>query len=348
MLGWLKQLMSGNQNPEIPNDATVKRDEQGRISEVSMTLGSQNKNTNHSTLQTSDGFQKELDSASKELVIKNISLIQKGIGLEQSYDFNQDTNELTFNFTDGKKITAHGEVIASFDPSPGSFLWAWANPSISTTKNSISFKLRQKGETRDEALLLEAKQTIKFKLITQLMAYAVREGKFDGIYRAFTNGAVSVFIAYNLKLFKNANGNAISFEEFMHPSNEDLAPRASEHCVSYDNEMFAIDKNYNDDSQNTDKTKMNTYLDLKDKVYVKYWERDDEYWRPCSFSWPSDHDLDNYRIKFSGPANKNEVLIGKIDDYRKMIYVVKLFDGKPKIIDQLIEWGSGFIWPDEN
>lgn len=343
MLGWIKQVLSGNHDPDIPQNASVKRDGQGRIAEVSMTLGDEVPAEVHPDNPPSDRFQKELTAASKALVSTNTKLIQMGIGNEQNYEFSQDDGKLTFLFADGRKIIAEGEIIGSFDPAAKSFMWAWANPTISTDINSPSVQVRQLGLAKNEPVLLEPKQSLKFKKITELMAFVAQHGKLDGIYRAITNGHVSVFIGYRLKSFVDSKGHEVTAESFAGKVSPEHISRAQAHCDAYDSEMLIVDEGYH---AQDDRGKMGVFLDRKTEIYARFWKRDDDYWKPCSLGSPSEHNVKDYRIKFSGPINNQAVLIGRADGVRpKTVYQVEFFDDTPKITDQLIDWGYGFIWP---
>jgi len=342
MFGWIKQILSGNHNPDIPNDAKVQRDELGRISQVEVTLGGEKQSQDYPSFSPSESLQDKLNSASDALVSMNIALIQKGVGFEQSYEFVQEENELTLIFEDGRKIIADGEIIGSFDPAARSFLWAWANPTIVLGENSVAQKLHQLGKDTDEKILLEPTQSLQFSQIIELMAYAGQFGELDGVYRAFSNGNVSVFVGYRVQSIQDADGTEIPLGAFAGQINDDEISRAQAHCDAYDAEMLVVDESY---QAQGDTVKMDGFLDQKNEIYSRYWTRDDDYWKPCSFGWPSEHDLKDYPIKFSGPGKDEATLIGRIHGYRKTIYEVEFFGDNPKITNQLIEWGDGFIWP---
>lgn len=335
--------MSGNQNPDFTEDATVQRDEQGRVSKVNMKLGASDKQkVSEPAPSASDAFQAEIETASNMLISNNLDLIGRGLGREDYYDYDQETQALVFHFEDGRKVISKGELLASFDPGPGSFMWAWANPSIASTEDAVAPKLKQKGEALNEDLLTEPKQSIPFSEIVGLMAYAMKEGGFDGIYRAMINGYVSAFIGYRLESFFDAKGNKIGETSFAGEVDEDRLTLAQEICAAYDAEMLEIDKAFKAQGDDAD---MDAFLVKKDEVYEKFWHRDDDYWRPCSFSWPSDHDKNQYDVFFNTQSDNHSFLIGAISGIHKTIYQVKFLDGEPKIIDQIIEWGDGFIWP---
>ena len=175
------------------------------------------------------------------------------------------------------------------------------------------------------------------------MAFACHYGKLDGVYRMMANGSVSVFIGYRLKSFFGKDGNETAAETFVAEIETDRISRAQAHCDSYDAEMLGVDEAYNALGDNT---KMKDFLDQKNEVYSRYWKRNDNFWTPCSFSWPSEHDINTVPIKFTGPVINQAALIGRIHGFQKTIYHVEFFDGEPKITDNLIEWGRGFIWPD--
>ena len=342
MFGWIRQIMSGEQNPDIPKDATVKRDEQGRIAEVQVTLGDDTKVEDHPSPAPSNTFENDLKAASDSLVLANVALIQKGIGFEQSYEFSQDDNELILFLADGRKIFAEGEILGSFDPAAKSFMWAWANPSIPTDEHSVSTKLRALSEGSNESLLLEPTQSLTFTKIVELMAFARQTGNFDGVYRAMASGSVSFFIGYNVKAFITADGKTVSSETFAGQISTQQSAQAQVHCDAYDAEMLVIDKAYHRQGKTSE---IGAYVERKAVIHAPYWKRDDNYWDPCSLGWPSDHAVEAYPVKFTGPANNQAVLIGRVAGLQRVIYQVEFFEDEPKITDQLIDWGDGFIWP---
>ena len=91
---------------------------------------------------------------------------------------------------------------------------------------------------------------------------------------------------------------------------------------------------------------MNELLAKKLQIYERYWSRDDDDWKPCSFGWPSDHDPEAVKANFTAPhllGGALDISIGKM--VRKTIYRFERVGDALKVTDQLIDWGEDFVWP---
>jgi hypothetical protein len=66
-------------------------------------------------------------------------------GEEERWDFSQDTGELAFTFPD-MFVRAPAQIIGSFDSGKGSWMWAWANASISDALTRDAIRVRAYGE----------------------------------------------------------------------------------------------------------------------------------------------------------------------------------------------------------
>jgi hypothetical protein len=330
--------MTGDQT-SVPADADVERDELGRVVSVGQTLSAASVGAAGESPKPSSAFGAELNPLCDELIEKNLALIQSyGVGLEDSFDFDQGTGELTLVFPNGRELMCEAEILGSFDPAQRTFLWAWANPSLTEEVTRTAQHIRRIGEGRGEAILTEGEQAIKFDVIGRLMAYGASVGELVGVYRAMS-GHTSVFVA--MKRISHA-GDRFGADA---PAAGDAA--AAESLVdSFDSKMFALDARHNDGEREGVDAEL---LAQKIAVYDDHWRRDDDYWKPCSFGWPSDHDPGEYRVSFTAPDGAGGLVIGHAAGRygtAKQVYRIGLFDDGPKITDQLIEWGSGFIWPE--
>src|SRR5262249_49897535 len=70
-----------------------------------------------------------------------------GLGKSQRWDFSLDTGELVFSFPD-MVVRAPAQVIGTFDSEEGSWMWAWANPSIPEALARDSIRVQEYGEQR--------------------------------------------------------------------------------------------------------------------------------------------------------------------------------------------------------
>lgn len=338
MLDWLRKLMAGDQDAAPPG-ATVERDAQGRITSVRHTLSLAEGNPDapaHPPLAATDGLTARLDAACDWLSTRNIALArERGIGLERDYGFDQDTGQLVLKFGGRKTLAAQGQILGSFDPRDRSFMWSWANPSIRPELCEDAARLKAEGERLDAAALTTPVQTVAFDTLLPLLALAAHDGGADGVYRCMVNGSTSLFVALRLD-GPAPNGTA--------ESNDDLIEAAHALAAGYDREMLPIDRDYH--AREEESGGLRDLIDRKMEIYRRYWSRDDDYWEPSSVGWPSDHDPDTIRLRFTLPHPKGgalDVAIGELS--RQTVYRIEQVDGALKITDQLIDWGDGFVWP---
>ena len=113
----MEKLLAGDQTA-APADARVERDAQGRIVSVSQTLSpGGTAAADAPKLALGEGLRTRLGEACDWLTNRNISLARAhGIGLEETYAFDQDEGRLELIFSDGRKIVANGQLLGSFDP----------------------------------------------------------------------------------------------------------------------------------------------------------------------------------------------------------------------------------------
>lgn len=337
MLDWLQKLLAGDQSVAPPN-AKVKRDAQGRIVEVVQALSLARNDPDapaYAAPGEVDGLTARLSGACDWLTARNIALARDwGIGLERDYAFDQETGRLALKFEGRRTIGAHGQILGSFDPRDRSFMWSWANPSIQPELCADAARLKAEGERLGVAALTIPVQTVSFDALLPLLALAAQNGGADGVYRCMVNGSTSVFLALRLDgtAPKGAGGSA-----------DELMEAARALVADYDREMLPIDRDHRSQGK---RAELRDFLDRKMEIYRRYWSRDDDYWEPCSVGWPSEHDPDTMRLRFTVPHPKGgalDIAIG--ENWSQNVYRIEPVDGALKITDKLIEWGDGLVWP---
>lgn len=347
MFNWIQKLLAGDQNA-APADARVERDAQGRIVTVSQTLSlGESAPEVHPRLVLGESLRTRVSEACDWLTSRNISLARgHGIGLEETYAFDQDDGKLELIFSDGRKIVAKGQLLGSFDPRDRTFLWAWANPSIQQALLEDARRAQAEGRRTGDAALTTPRQTADFAQLTALLALVSRISGTDGLYRCITNGSTSVFVTFRIDahiLPDGANVDASAF--FQDRADDELLASAGVLARTYDTEMLAVDRAYRERRDESTQL-MHELLAKKLEIYEQYWSRDDDSWKPCSFGWPSDHDPATMKVCFAAPhllGGALDISIGKMAG--KTIYRFERVGGALKIRDQLIEWGEGFVWP---
>jgi hypothetical protein len=94
-------------------------------------------------------FNALLDTSMEELRVKTMGhQAGWGLGKANRWSLDQSRGELFFTFEDGSIATCPAQIVGSFDGSEGSWLWAWANPSIADSRKRDSLRVRDYGEQR--------------------------------------------------------------------------------------------------------------------------------------------------------------------------------------------------------
>ncbi len=117
-----------------------------------------------------------------------------GFGKAERWDFAQETSELIFTFPD-KVVRAPAQIIGSFNGQDGSWLWAWANPSLLDPIKRDSIKVREYGEQHKIQRLITAKWPAEESDGWNMTALASRLCGSNGAYRG-PAGATFVFFTF--------------------------------------------------------------------------------------------------------------------------------------------------------
>lgn len=117
-----------------------------------------------------------------------------GFGQSQRWDFSFDTGELVFTFPN-MIVRAPAQVIGSFDSEEGSWMWAWANPSIPETLARDSIRAREYGEHHHVQRLTTPSWPGDEMDGWQMAAFANRLCESNGVYRG-PAGTAFVFLTF--------------------------------------------------------------------------------------------------------------------------------------------------------
>ena len=353
IFGLIEKLLAGDQNA-APADARLERDAQGRVVSISQTISSLpgSKPAVHPRLVLREDLRPRLREARDWLKQRNISLARThGIGLEETFVFDQDEGTLELIFSDGRKIIARSQILGSFDPQDRSFLWAWANPSTLPEMATVAKHLQARGLRTGDAALTTPIQTASFEEVTALLAMFTQECEVDGLYRCAVNDCTSVFVAFRVEAHLLPDGTRVDASGFFdNRASDELLASAGVLAKSYHQAMLAFDRAFHERGGHKRGGNGFEIMDElnaeKLKVCERYWSRADES-STTRFGWPSDHDATVTRARFTAP----HVLGGAIDVsigpmVRKTIYRLESVGGALKLTDHLTEWGDGLLWPD--
>jgi hypothetical protein len=318
-----------------------------RLEHLEMTLSAGDPDTpkfQKADVKIKPALAARIKTAAAELASANIAAAERwGLGTETDFSFDQDDGQLKLVFENGKSLAFPSQFIGSFDPSDNSFLWAWANPSLAENLTALARSIKEQGTAQGEAILTTAKQGLNFDEITQLVAFAGRQGEMPLVYRCIVNGHVSLFLALGEPEHFDAKGKRVAS---MMTTNIGRAEReaADARVAAFDKDCFAANADKQSNKGKADALK--TAIASKMIAYQRDWSRNDDYWEPSSAGWPSDHDTGEDQHRFVIPHIDGAVLCVRVTkEAQRYARRVEWIGGTPKITDEIIGWGAGFMWP---
>jgi len=254
--------------------------------------------------------------------------------MERNFLFDQNIGKLRLSFADNHSLSFTVQVLGSFDPHERTFLWAWDNPSIVANWRREIQAVRRCW--RQEPSFTEPKHVIWFDRLTPLLALACKTMGADGVYRCAGDNT-SLFLAIWLEAANVPNSDTVHQGQILLHDAGDL-------ISAYDGEMFPIDQRYEAEQESV-LTSIEAMLAEKTAVHCRYWQAKDDRWLPGSFSWPSDHDPVERQLRFAVPDHEGGALCVTLRQHEHDVHRIRQVNDDLKIVDQLLEWGNGFIWP---
>lgn len=339
MFDWFHRLFSGQPGPP-PEGVEVERDALGRVIRATATLGPRAAappGNAPPAVEFSPASGPLFEAASRWLCERNVAAAQGwAVGLHKRFAFDQTDGRLVLSFEQGADLVLPAQVLGSFDPFDGSFMWGWHNPSLRPELQLAARQAREDGERRGEAALTTPLLRLRFDRLAVLLAHAAQVAGADGVHRAITETGSSVFLAYRLA----------DVPARLTPADPAFVAEARARVQRYDADQAALDRAYHEQQEADDGTLLRRTLQAKMLAWRRDWARDDDYWHPCSTSWPSTHDRSRAGLQFCAPHPLGGVLdVAVRDSISRTVYRVEQVDGQARITDQLIDWGNGFLWP---
>lgn len=147
-------------------------------------------------MTASDDFQTLLDVSMEELRLKT-SAHQAGFGLGtfERWDIDQDIGDLVFSNADGFTAVAPAQIIGSYNANDGTWLWAWANPSVVEALQADALKLKAYGEEHGIEKLTKPKWSGTEDDAWEMAALAVHLCEQQGAYRG-PAGSTYIFMTF--------------------------------------------------------------------------------------------------------------------------------------------------------
>lgn len=114
-----------------------------------------------------------------------------GLGSADRWNLDQRTGVISWTFPD-KVATAPAQIISSYNPSAGSWLWSWANQSILPGMSRAAHAVRDWGTANGVAALTDPKVDVDDETAASLAALAVRITRATGFYRGTGSAAIPI------------------------------------------------------------------------------------------------------------------------------------------------------------
>lgn len=119
-------------------------------------------------------------------------------GFRQAQDWNvdQDTGKITWTFADGMVVTADVQIIGSYDPTGGTFLWGWDHPSVESTLQEHAKLVKEFGHEHGIGKFTTQKIDISSEdEAWEFVAVANRLANANGGYRGDAGGPI-IFMTF--------------------------------------------------------------------------------------------------------------------------------------------------------
>ena len=141
-------------------------------------------------------FNALLDKSMEDLRAKTMGhQIGWGFGKADQWSLDLSQGDLLFTFSKGVVATCPAQIVGSLDTDGGSWLWAWANPSIPESLQRDSLRIRGYGQQRQIARLTSAEWPCTEEEAWRMAALACTLCEAQGVYRG-PAGPTLVFISF--------------------------------------------------------------------------------------------------------------------------------------------------------
>ncbi len=123
-----------------------------------------------------------------------------GFGKFDRWDMDLNRGELIFSSRNGMRASCPAQIIGSHDGVGGTWMWAWANPSIPDSLKIDALKIKEYGETHQIERLTTSEYAADETEAWTLTSLAAKLCESQGAYRgpAGTNAVFMTFSAVKL------------------------------------------------------------------------------------------------------------------------------------------------------
>jgi len=132
-----------------------------------------------------------------------------GLGSADRWDLDQTTGVITWTFPD-KTATAPAQILGSFSPGSGTWLWAWANQSVLPDMSRDARLFKDWAEANGHPALAQPRIEADETSASTIVALAVRVTEATGYYRG-PGGKSAVIITFGPVTLTAADGSVSDF-----------------------------------------------------------------------------------------------------------------------------------------
>ena len=111
-----------------------------------------------------------------------------GLGAEENWAVDQDLGQLQFFFEDGRVATASVQIVGTYNPTDGTFMWGWDHPSVAPSLRSHAQLAKDFGDRHEAEAFTSLNVACTEDEAWGLTSVAARLGNANGVYRANAGG----------------------------------------------------------------------------------------------------------------------------------------------------------------
>lgn len=217
-----------------------------------------------------------------------------------------DAGTIAFDAPDGTRAVAPVQVVGTLDTNAGTWMWGWDHPSVPKGCARDAAAVRDYGAARGLSDMTTRVIRCDEANAWEFTAIAAHLSNAQGAYRGPT-GATLVFMTFGTVTLSNPAAQAapVRTERDLGAGLEPVeAPDVLAHAQGYCAEIAEIERAHCALPEDEQIRRFRDAVGAQQPVYERYWRRDDDYWRPCSVSCPSENDPEansDWRVFSSGP-----------------------------------------------
>lgn len=125
-----------------------------------------------------------------------------GLGTAKTWNVDQDKGIIFWLFEDGRSAVAPVQIIGTYNPKDGSFLWGWEHPSVAVPLQKHANLVKEYGLKHKVELFTSKKVYVSEEQAWEFTAVANRLAEANGAYRADAGGPLVFMTFGEIKLSK--------------------------------------------------------------------------------------------------------------------------------------------------